>query len=136
MLGYEPFEVIEQLFLDFVYEDDRYLVEKYNFELFTGTNTVEYRIRMISKSGELRNVDIRETLFDLKSNMVTLALITDVTEKVAIENKNKEIEERTKLIIESALDGIVLTDSQLRIVDWNSKSSNIFQWGNRLLSGV
>ncbi|MFM7079145.1 MAG: PAS domain S-box protein, partial [Bacteroidota bacterium] len=136
MLGYEPLEVIEKPFVDFVLEDDRYIVEKYNFELFTGTDTVEYRIRMKAKSGELRSVDIRETLFDLKSNMVTLALISDVTEKVAIENKNKEIEERTKLIIESALDGIVLTDSQLRIVDWNSKSAEMFQWSNRLLSGV
>ncbi len=136
MLGFEPFEVIECPFVDFVHPDDRYLVEKYNFELFTGTDTVEYRVRMNSKSGEIRTVDIRETLFDLKSNMVTLALITDVTEKVAVENKNKEIEERTKLIIEAAWDGIVLTDSQLRIVDWNSKSAEIFQWGDRLLSGV
>jgi PAS domain S-box-containing protein len=129
-------DVIENPLSKWVHEEDRSTLEKTSYDLFTGKDSVEYRIRIRTASNEIRFVDVRESIFELKKNMVTLALITDVTEKVAIEDRNKEIEARTKKIIESALDGIVLTDNQLQIIDWNSKCADIFKWGKKNLQGV
>ena len=136
LIGAEPIQIIEKPFINLVHEDDRHLLDKFNFELFTGMSTVDYRIRVKTFDQKTRVVDVRESLFDLKSNMVTLALLTDVTEKVAIEERNHEIEQRTKMIIESSLDGIVLTDNQLKVVDWNSKSSRIFKWESQNIHGI
>lgn len=136
LIGLDANEILEKPFLELVHEDDRHLVDKFNFELFTGTSTVDYRIKIVTNSGITKVVDVRESLFDLKSNMVTLALLTDVTDKVAIEERNQEVEQRTKMIIESALDGIILTDNQLNVVEWNSKSSKIFKWEDPRMIGV
>jgi PAS domain S-box-containing protein len=136
LIGADPTEVLEKPFIELVHAEDRPLVDHFNFELFTGMSTVDYRIRINTLDKKIKVVDVRESLFDLKSNMVTLALLTDVTDKVAIEERNQEIEQRTKMIIESSLDGIVLTDNQLKIVDWNSKSSKIFKWESQNINGL
>ncbi|MFM7080080.1 MAG: PAS domain-containing protein, partial [Bacteroidota bacterium] len=135
LIGVDINHVKEKPITHWMYEEDKHLFEKSNYDLFTGKETVETRLRFKRPNGEYRTVDLRESIFEMKKSLVTMAVINDVTDKVVAEEQKQEIEQRTKMIIESALDGIVLTDTKLNIVDWNSKSAEIFGLNDSDLSG-
>ena len=52
----------------------------------------------------------------------------NITERKRGEEALRESEERTRLIIETALDAVVVMDVQGRIIDWNSQAHAIFGW--------
>lgn len=136
LLGVDLEQVIETPLTRWMPNQDRQLFEKNNYDLFSGKDSVACRVHLIRTDGITKTVDIRESMFEMKKNMVTMAVINDVTDMVAAEELRQEIEQRGKMIIESALDGIILTDSKLEIVEWNSKSAEIFMWNDQDVSGI
>jgi len=136
LLGVDLDQVTNKPITHWMDDSDKILFERNNYELFTGKESVECRLRFKRTNGEYRTVDIRESIFEMKKSLVTMAVINDVTDKVVAEEQKLEIERRTKMIIESALDGIVLTDTKLNILDWNSKSAEIFGCNDADISGL
>src|SRR6266550_397264 len=51
---------------------------------------------------------------------------TDITERKRVENALRETEERTRAIIDAALDAIIAMDHEGRIVEFNPAAESIF----------
>ena len=113
-------------FIDFIIEEDKPELIKANEILLKGNESVDYQVRISPEQGKIKYVDVRDSLFNYKNQLVTLSLMNDITDRVLMEKKNKEIEERTRHIIDSALDAIIITDLFGKMVDWNKQAQSIF----------
>ncbi len=60
--------------------------------------------------------------------MLWIGTSTDIHERKMAEAALKESEERTRLIVETALDGIITMDSYGCITGWNTQAESIFGW--------
>jgi len=67
-------------------------------------------VKFRTKSGEINDVIFSAEPIELEGQRYLLAMIVDITEKKKIETALKESEERYRNLVESAEDGIVLTD--------------------------
>jgi PAS domain S-box-containing protein len=74
-----------------------------------GETLVETKV--IKKSGEIRDVAIRASTFDLKGKKVILAIFRDITESKRAEEALRESEERYKSLFKANIDGILIADA-------------------------
>ena len=58
----------------------------------------------------------------------TASIGEDITEQRLSEESVRQNEERTRWIIESALDAVVVMDAGGRIIDWNAQAERTFGW--------
>lgn len=65
-----------------------------------------------------------------------LAIQQDITERKQIEAALRENEAQTRLIIENALDAIILMDANEQIKDWNPHAEKIFGWSRDEVLGT
>ncbi|MFC1670170.1 PAS domain S-box protein [Spirochaetota bacterium] len=78
-----------------------------------------YSMRMITKSGETKWVDIYSKTINYEGKPADLVSVVDFTKKVKAEEELKRGEERLRSIIDSSFDGIMLADEQGHIIEWN-----------------
>ena len=84
---------------------------------------------MLTKSGEERVLafhNIRRNDPGRESYVVGHA--HDITERVQAEEALRESEERTRSIIEAALDAVISIDEVDRIIGWNLQAERTFDW--------
>ncbi len=88
----------------------------------------EYRIRC--KDGSWKWVlDRGLAQRDASGHVVRMAgSQSDITERKAAEEARRESEERTRQIIDTALDAVITIDAQGRISGWNPQAEIIFGW--------
>lgn len=68
-------------------------------------------------------------LFDLHGKLLKWRGVDrDITARMQFENALIESEKRTRLIIESSLDAIVIMDAYGMITDWNQRAEKMFGW--------
>ena len=60
--------------------------------------------------------------------LVWSGVLTDITERRAIEEALRASEERFRAVIETASDAFVSVDTDGRIVEWNRKAEETFGW--------
>lgn len=65
-----------------------------------------------------------------------LAIQQDITERKRVESALQESESQTRLIIENALDAIILMGANELIIDWNPQAERIFGWKRSEVLGV
>ncbi|HEU4748483.1 MAG TPA: PAS domain S-box protein [Gemmatimonadaceae bacterium] len=80
------------------------------------------------KSGDQMNVAVssQSILFDGHNAFLTLAI--DVTDRTRAEEALRQSEQRTRLILDTALDAVVAMDGGGRISDWNTQAERMFGW--------
>src|SRR5690606_22201000 len=64
-----------------------------------------------------------------------LAIQQDITERKRVEAALRESEAQTRLIIQNALDAIILMDADELITDWNPQAEKIFGWDRQEVLG-
>lgn len=64
-----------------------------------------------------------------------LAIQQDITERKRVEAALRESEAQTRLIIQNALDAIILMDADELITDWNPQAEKIFGWNRNEVLG-
>ena len=87
------------------------------------------------KDGTLIEVAVtsQELVFDGGEACLTLAL--DVTDRKRAEEALRQSEQRTRLIINTALDAVITMDSAGRITEWNSQAERLFGWSREEILG-
>lgn len=87
----------------------------------------------LSGHGPFVREDKNESLLLLQVFMgvlsaTTLLLAAAVRERTAAGERLRESDERTRLILETALDGVITMNAAGIITDWNSQAERIFGW--------
>ncbi|MBF0226186.1 MAG: PAS domain S-box protein [Desulfobacterales bacterium] len=79
--------------IHFVHPDDRKLVAGYYDErLRTGQNSLNFRYRILTKDGDIKWLEETGVKILWKGNPAELIFLTDISNKVQIEEKNKKLE--------------------------------------------
>jgi PAS domain S-box-containing protein len=91
----------------------------------------EYQVSINTADNKLKHVNINSRAFKYKEKYVTLTVLNDITQKVIVEANNREIEERTKLIIDTALDAVIIADQEGTIYSWNRQATKMFGWSEK-----
>lgn len=128
MLGYEPDELIGRSPFDFTFADDHQRLEQAWMQRRQNEAT-SFATRLRRRSGEEVYVlvtgvpQIREGVFT-----GSVAVITDLTERRAIEKELSAREYYNRLVINTALDAVISMDIEGFIIDWNDQAEAIFGW--------
>jgi PAS domain S-box-containing protein len=76
--------------------------------------------KVIKKSGEIRDVAIKASTFDLKGKKVILAIFHDITERKKAEEALKDSEEMFRKVFRESPIGMMLFDENGKLADINS----------------
>ncbi len=117
MLGYKPEELIGRPFLDFIHPEDRELIERSLKLLEDGwVESFKYSVKVVRKGGENRTFEIYGSFY--KKEYAALGMV-DLTEKLEMERRLQESEEKFRKIVENSPILIALVDEKGVFVDAN-----------------
>ena len=85
-----------------------------------------YETEIIRKDGTIKDVEISTVALGTKNDLKILGFMHDITEQKQAINKIKESEVRYRSITQTANDAIVTTDSDGKIIGWNTAAQKIF----------
>lgn len=91
MVGYTLEEVKEKPFGQFIYPDDRALVQENHQKRLDGMANLRYQIRVFTRHEGLRWFEISGVRIDWKGNPAVLAFMTDVTERRGLEEEIRQL---------------------------------------------
>ncbi len=97
------------------------IAERYS----SAEKVMDCEVLMQTLDGEKLNVLINGTLFKTKDEVLTLAVFNNITSIRQAEAREKAAEYRSKAILNSSLDAIVLIDSSGKIIEWNKQAETI-----------
>jgi len=88
-----------------------------------------FEYRMVSSEGQTVWVhDIVSVEAEDGAPKTLRGFMVDITERKRVEKSLRDNEERTRLIVESALDAVVTMDTRGLITGWNPQAETIFGW--------
>ena len=116
---------ISHLFL----KDEQANILKQREILLSGKKNT-FETKLIKKDGNVFWTHVSATpLFDANNNYLgSINILLDITERKMMEENLKENEERTRMIIESALDAVIIIDIEGIVTHWNEQAKKIFGW--------
>jgi len=122
LVGKDP---IAHLFL----KDEQAGILKQREILLTGEKNT-FETKLLKKDGSILWTHVSGTpLLDANKNYLgSINILLDITERKMMEENLKESEERTRLIIESALDAVIIIDIEGIVTHWNNQARGIFGW--------
>ena len=124
--------------LNYVHPDNRDYVDKtIKRRLNEGASSgIEYHI--ILANGEERTVhSIAEVIFDKQNIPIQVkGIVQDITERKKAEEKLKESEEKYRNIVETANEGICITDSETRITYANKRLTDMLGYTPQEIIGI
>ena len=123
--GYDPADFLEERirFAEIVYPED---IDRLRNEIdqFSEADVEEYTqyYRIVAKDGDVRWVEDQTSVVrDEEGNKIhNQGILIDITERRLAEEKLKKSEEKFRRIVETAGEGFLLMDEELRIVDVNN----------------
>jgi len=123
--GYEAEDFLENriMFREIVYPEDIDMVVKEIQEYVSkGIENYSQSYRIVTKSGELRWVEDRTSVIEdkLSGGRYHQGIIVDVHERKMAEEKLRRSEEKYCRIVDTAAEGFLLMDKDLRVVDLNN----------------
>lgn len=123
-------EAIGDGWLNAVHPEDREWLQKgwHSKTEMKSESVSEYRL--IDKQGKQRWVNGRAVPVFKETGAVSgyIGVILDVTERNTSQERIINSEESKRLILNSALDAIVIVDSLSKIIFWNPQAEKIFGW--------
>ena len=129
ILEYSREDIEEMEFIDFIHPDSKQLVSENYKKRIEGIDVdPRYEIKIISKSGKTKDIDINVAKIELNGEPAILTSFMDITEKRNAQQELLESELQKCLILETALDGIISINQNGEIIDWNTQAEVIFGW--------
>ncbi|MBT8355987.1 MAG: SpoIIE family protein phosphatase [Desulfofustis sp.] len=138
--GYDPRDFLEEKirFAEIVHQDD---IERLRDEIneYAEADVEEYTqyYRVLTKDGEERWVEDQTSVVrDNQGNKIhNQGILIDITERRRAEEKLKKSEEKFRRIVETAGEGFVLMDEELKIVDVNNAYCKMIGFSREELIG-
>ena len=135
--GYSREELLTMKDSDIAVPEDRALIlrayEKYRQE---GIIPEALEFRIVHKDGTQRTVRNRYSVSYRDGEIFRLYILTtDITEAKKTEKSLRDSEERFRAIAESAIDAIITTDSQARIIFCNTATQKLYSYSMEELIG-
>jgi len=137
--GYKPEDYIADPFLwhSMIYPDDRILIENALKEILKGNPVPPIEHRIIRRDGSV--VWIRNTMvpyYDEKNLLIRYdGLIENIADRKRTEEALRESEEKFRNIAQTAVDAIILADSNGGIIFWNTSAQRIFGYTEEEIRG-
>lgn len=128
ILGYKPEEILEKHFYDLFHPEDREELKKAAFDAFARkTSFREFINRNVHKSGKTVWLSTSGVpMLDEKGNLIGYrGADTDITERKQAEGALRASEEKYRLVVENAAEGIVLLDIRGTILEINKRALEI-----------
>lgn len=135
LAGYTADEMQGMSFLELVHPDDRRAAgDRYSRRIRGEVLPNDHTLRIITKDGETRWVEVSAVLFAWEGRPATLDFVTDITDRKRTTEALRESEEKHRMLFDSATDAIfVLLDE--KIVDCNPSALEMFGYGRSDLIG-
>ena len=138
IFGLKPqeFKVTWDLFLNYVHPDDRDYLHNAVKRAKNG-NPIDVDFRIILDHGEERIVHAHgEVIFDEKKIPVKIKGTTqDITESKRAEERLRQSEEKYRNIVETANEGIIITNNKNRITYVNNKFADMLRYTIKEVNG-
>ena len=117
--GYSSEELASMPFPEFIHPEDRQKVVENFLKRLQGINLPHiYPFRILSKDGKIKWVEINATLITWEGKPATLNFLSDITERKQAEESLRISEERYRLLVENANEGImVFQDGMLKFIN-------------------
>ncbi|MCA1960813.1 MAG: PAS domain S-box protein [Desulfomonile sp.] len=107
LFGYSEEELLSRPFLNFIHPDDREgMRERHAKRLRGETIPQRYAFRIVTKNGEVKWVEIESVLVSWEGRPAALVFMTEITERLRMEQALKESEEWYRGLVEESFDGI------------------------------
>jgi diguanylate cyclase (GGDEF)-like protein/PAS domain S-box-containing protein len=134
ILGFSPFEWASDpgLWVRQLHPDDRARVlaeEAADVASYRPGQVFESEYRILTRSGETRWLRDTASIVETEDGqLVWSGVLTDITERQAIEEALRSSEERYRSVIETASDAFVSLTDDGTIVEWNRAAEEMFGW--------
>jgi PAS domain S-box-containing protein len=128
LLGYSEKELLERTFQDVTPEEDRPIGSDLSARTMSGEiDHFHVEKRYQRKNGEIIWAIVSSTLLrDAQGKPLHfVTLIEDITDRKRAEEALRESEEKFRSIIEQSTDGIIVTDEDGKIVEWNRSQETL-----------
>jgi diguanylate cyclase (GGDEF)-like protein/PAS domain S-box-containing protein len=120
MRGEDNQAVINQPFTNFVAPDYRAEVMNHYLSRVGGQSGPElYETCLVRKDDSLISVEISASRIEYKGLSAVVAFVRDITDRKKTELELDQVQGRYRNFIEQSLDGFILIDETLRVVEWN-----------------
>jgi len=121
LFAYSEEELLSRPFVDFIHPDDRERVLDRHVRRLRGEQVPSpYVFRIVTEDGAVKWVEIESALVPWEGKPAALVFMTDVTERLRIEQALKESEEWYRNLVEESFDGMCILKG-LKIVFANSR---------------
>ncbi|UCC66172.1 MAG: PAS domain S-box protein [Deltaproteobacteria bacterium] len=137
MFGYKAQEVVGRHKIDILYPDDepdtKGTVEEVRSFIVKDKKGINCEIKEVTKDGQKLWISLTSTpRFDETGHVMgILGIGEDITERKRAEDELRQ----QALIVETIHDGIIVTDLESRIIDWNSAAEKMFGYGKNEMVG-
>lgn len=121
ILGYSMAELVQRRFLDFVHPDDLPATMDAIGQLSEQKDVLHFVNRYRTKDGSYRHIEWRSH----PHGRLIYAAARDITERIQMEAELRAREEKFRAFVEQSSDGVVLTDEQGIISEWNQSMSRL-----------
>ncbi|MEO1784252.1 diguanylate cyclase [Thermodesulfobium sp. 4217-1] len=88
--------------------------------------SISFQTKHRRKDGTLYPVEVNLQLISYRGKNLCIAFISDITERVLIEDEMQEAQLKFDVVINSVWDAIVIIDDQDRVTFWNKAAEKLF----------
>jgi PAS domain S-box-containing protein len=136
ILGRSEQEILSTTFMEFIHPDDRAMVQRYHERRMKGEFApAHYSLRLIGGDGGLKWVEIDSASVTYAGKLAALVFISEITDRVRMEEALRESEERYRILVEESFDGMFIQKGS-RIVFANSRLHEMLGYSPGALEGL
>jgi len=123
--GYSVDELLRLRFDQIAHPEDFAIIQKTVFEVVQEQKKAMETVRIITRDGDVRCVYIQAAPIEWQGQPSVLGLVTDLTERVQMEEKLRDSERRYRTIFQKTPVGIYQYDRDLHITQLNQRFAEI-----------
>ncbi|MBI5570415.1 MAG: PAS domain S-box protein [Desulfomonile tiedjei] len=136
LLTYTEEELLSKPFTDFVFPDDRQMVYERHVRRLRGEALPSrYPFRLLDKDGTVKWVEIDSAVIPWDDRPAALVFMTDITERMLMEEALRESEEWYRTLVENSFDGLFVQKGP-KIVFANVRLCEMLGYSGNELEGM